>query len=152
MIGSRRALATAVAALLATGVSAAPAGGPQVAHFALQNGLQVIVIPDHRAPVVTQMIWFKVGGMDDPPGYSGLAHFFEHMMFHGTKQTPGDGFARTVARNGGEDNAFTTHDYTAFYEQIAKDRLPIVMALEADRMANLDLSDGNVTTERNVVL
>jgi zinc protease len=114
--------------------------------------MQVVVIPDHRAPVVTQMIWFKVGGVDDPAGLSGLAHFFEHMMFRGTKQTPGDQFSRIISRNGGEDNAFTTHDYTAFYEQIAKDRLPTVMALEADRMANLDLSDSNVATERSVVL
>jgi zinc protease len=152
LIGSRVALATAIAALFAFSAPAAPASGPQVFQFALQNGMQVVVIPDHRAPVVTQMIWFKVGGADDPPGLSGLAHFFEHMMFRGTKQTPGDQFSRTVARNGGDDNAFTTHDYTAFYEQIAKDRLPIVMGLEADRMANLDLSDSNVTTERNVVL
>ena len=114
--------------------------------------MQVVVIPDHRAPVVTQMIWFKVGGVDDPPGLSGLAHFFEHMMFRGTKAMPGDQFSRIIARSGGQDNAFTTHDYTAFYEQIAKDRLPAVMALEADRMANLDLSDSNVATERNVVL
>jgi zinc protease len=120
--------------------------------FALQNGMQVLVIPDHRAPVVTQMLWFKVGAVDDPPGISGLAHFFEHMMFRGTKQVPGDLYAQTVAKNGGEDNAFTTHDYTAFYEQIAADRLKLAMDLEADRMANLDLSDGNVTTERDVVL
>jgi zinc protease len=152
LIGSRAALATAIAALTAFSAPAAPAGGPQVFQFALQNGMQVVVIPDHRAPVVTQMIWFKVGGVDDPPGLSGLAHFFEHMMFRGTKQTPGDEFSRSVARNGGQDNAFTTHDYTAFYEEIAKDRLPMVMALEADRMANLDLSDKNVSTERDVVL
>ena len=81
--------------------------------------MQVLVIPDHRAPVVTQMLWFKVGAVDDPPGLSGLAHFFEHMMFRGTKQVPGDLYAQTIAKNGGEDNAFTTHDYTAFYEQIA---------------------------------
>ena len=123
-----------------------------VFQFALQNGMQVVVVPDHRAPVVTQMLWFRVGGTDDPPGLGGLAHFFEHMMFRGTPTVKGDQFAQTVARNGGEDNAFTTHDYTAFYEQIAKDRLPIVMGLEADRMANLDLSDPNVNTERNVVL
>jgi len=143
--------AFAIAALIAFAVPAR-AAGPQVFQFALQNGMQVVVIPDHRAPVVTQMIWFKVGGVDDPPGLSGLAHFFEHMMFRGTKKTPGDQFAQILARNGGEDNAFTTHDYTAFYEQIAKDKLPMAMALEADRMANLDLSDGNVTTERQVVL
>ena len=90
--------------------------------------------------------------MDDPPGLSGMAHFFEHMMFRGTKQVPGDSFAQTIAKNGGEDNAFTDHDYTAFYEQIAKDRLPLAMKLEADRMANLDLSDSHVATERDVVL
>src|ERR1700742_1937088 len=152
LIGSRVAISFAIAALLASSAPAAPAGGPQVFQFALQNGMQVVVIPDHRAPVVTQMIWFKVGGVDDPPGLSGLAHFFEHMMFRGTKQTPGDAFSRTLARNGGEDNAFTTHDYTAFYEQIAKNRLPLVMSLEADRLANLDLSDGNIAPERDVVL
>jgi len=114
--------------------------------------MQVLVIPDHRAAVVTQMVWFKVGAVDDPPGISGLAHFFEHMMFRGTKALPGDGYSITIAKNGGEDNAFTTHDYTAFYEQIAKDRLPLAMQLEADRLANLDLSDSNVATERDVVL
>ena len=130
--------------------AAAPAA--QTFQFALPNGMQVVVIPDHRAPVVTQMLWFKVGAVDDPPGISGLAHFFEHMMFRGTKQTPGDLYAQTIAKNGGEDNAFTTHDYTAFYEQIAADRLKLAMDLEADRMVNLDLSDSNVTTERDVVL
>jgi len=120
--------------------------------FSLTNGMQVLVIPDHRAPVVTQMLWFKVGAVDDPPGISGLAHFFEHMMFRGTKAVPGDLYAQTIAKNGGEDNAFTTHDYTAFYEQIAADRLKLAMELEADRLANLDLSDSNVSTERDVVL
>ena len=109
-------------------------------------------MPDHRAPVITQMLWYRVGAVDDPPGIGGLAHFFEHMMFRGTTANPGDAFATTVARNGGEDNAFTTHDYTAFYEQIAKDRMRVVMGLEADRIANLDLSDTNVRTEREVVL
>ena len=128
----------------------APRGG--VFQFALANGMQVVVIPDHRAPVVTQMLWFKVGAVDDPPGISGLAHFFEHMMFRGTKSVPGDQFAQIIAKNGGELNAFTTHDYTAFYEQIASDRLKLAMDMEADRIANLDLSDNNVVTERNVVL
>jgi zinc protease len=137
-------------------VSAASTVKPQqddkVFQFALQNGLQVLVIPDHRAPVVTHMLWFRVGSMDDPPGLSGLAHFFEHMMFRGTKAVPNDQFSQIVARNGGEDNAFTTHDYTAFYVQIAKDRLRVVMGLDADRMENLDLSDDNVRTERDVVM
>jgi len=125
---------------------------PAVFQFALQNGMQVLVIPDHRAPVVTQMLWFKVGAVDDPPGISGMAHFFEHMMFRGTKEVPADQFAQTIGRNGGEENAFTTHDYTAFYEQIAADRLKLAMDLEADRMANLDLNDNSVATERDVVL
>jgi zinc protease len=124
----------------------------KVFQFALQNGMQVVVVPDHRSPVVTQMLWYRVGAVDDPPGLGGLAHFFEHMMFRGTAKVPGDQFAQTVARNGGEENAFTTHDYTAFYEQIARDRLRLVMSLDADRMANLDLSDKNVDTERDVVL
>ncbi|HEX4533133.1 MAG TPA: pitrilysin family protein [Rhizomicrobium sp.] len=151
---SRKFHSLLAACTLAAACAFAPARADdsKVFQFALQNGMQVLVVPDHRAPIVTQMVWFKVGGMDDPPGISGLAHFFEHMMFRGTKAVPGDGFATTVARNGGEDNAFTTHDYTAFYEQIAKDRMPIVMGLEADRMANLDLSDKNVNTERDVVL
>ena len=126
--------------------------GNNTFQFALQNGMQVLVIPDHRAPVVTQMLWFRVGAVDDPPGISGLAHFFEHMMFRGTKTVPDDAFSQTIAKNGGETNAFTSHDYTAFYEQIAKDRLPLAMRLEADRLANLDLSDSHVAPERDVVL
>ena len=126
--------------------------GNNTFQFALQNGMQVLVIPDHRAPVVTQMLWFRVGAVDDPPGISGLAHFFEHMMFRGTKTVPDDAFSQTIAKNGGETNAFTSHDYTAFYEQIAKDRLPLAMRLEADRLANLDLSDAHVAPERDVVL
>ncbi|MFO1248895.1 MAG: pitrilysin family protein [Alphaproteobacteria bacterium] len=126
--------------------------GNNTFQFALANGMQVLVIPDHRAPVATQMLWFKVGAVDDPPGISGLAHFFEHMMFRGTKANPGDAFSQIIAKNGGETNAFTDHDYTAFYEQIAKDRLPLAMKLEADRLVNLDLSDSHVGPERDVVL
>jgi zinc protease len=126
--------------------------GNNTFQFALANGMQVLVIPDHRAPVATQMLWFRVGAVDDPPGISGLAHFFEHMMFRGTKAYPDDAFSQIIAKNGGETNAFTDHDYTAFYEQIAKDRLPLAMKLEADRLANLDLSDSHVGPERDVVL
>ena len=130
----------------------APRAEAQTFQFSLTSGMQVLVIPDHRAPVVTQMVWFKVGGVDDPPGISGLAHFFEHMMFRGTKAVPGDLYAQTIAKNGGEENAFTTHDYTAFYERDCDfDRLKLAMDLEADRLVNLDLSDNNVTTEREVV-
>ena len=152
---ARIALAVSTVFCLAGGAAAAPeqaAKGVQAFSFALANGMQVLVLPDHRAPVVTQMLWFKVGGVDDPQGISGLAHFFEHMMFRGTKKVPGDLFSQTIAKNGGEDNAFTTEDYTAFFERIAKDRLPLAMQLEADRLANLDLSDAAVATERDVVL
>jgi len=145
-------LALTLVTALAAPAASAPAAAPETFQFALPNGMQVLVIPDHRAPVVTQMLFFKVGGVDDPPGISGLAHFFEHMMFRGTKKVPGDLFAQTIAKNGGENNAFTTHDFTAFYEQIAADRLKLAMELEADRMANLDLSDSSVATERDVVL
>jgi zinc protease len=134
----------------------APANPRQIGNntfqFALANGMQVLVIPDHRAPVATQMLWFRVGAVDDPPGISGLAHFFEHMMFRGTKAYPDDAFSQIIAKNGGETNAFTDHDYTAFYEQLAKDRLPLAMKLEADRLVNLDLSDAHVIPERDVVL
>ena len=145
-------MALLLTAALSGPAASAPQAAAQTFQFSLPNGMQVLVIPDHRAPVVTQMLWFKVGAVDDPPGISGLAHFFEHMMFRGTKLVPGDLYAQTIAKNGGEENAFTTHDYTAFYEQIAADRLKLAMDLEADRMVNLDLSDNNVTTERDVVL
>src|SRR5208337_2454706 len=142
----------AAALILAAVARPSIAQDAKIFQFALQNGMQVVVVPDHRAPVVTQMLWYRVGADDDPPGLSGMAHFFEHMMFRGTPSVPGDQFAQTVARNGGTENAFTTHDYTCFYEQIARDRLRTVMALDADRIANLDLSDPNVHTERDVVL
>jgi zinc protease len=147
-----RALCLAAALVAAAAPLPSYAQDAKVFQFALQNGMQVVVVPDHRAPVVTHMLWYRVGAVDDPPGLGGMAHFFEHMMFRGTPTVPGDQFSQTVARNGGQDNAFTTHDYTAFYEQIAKDRLKLVMQLDADRMANLDLSDPNVHTERDVVL
>ena len=143
----------ALAMLGAAGTaSAAPAGAPKATQFALANGMQVVVIEDHRAPVVTHMVWFRVGGTDDPPGISGAAHLFEHLMFKGTKMVPNGELSRIVARNGGQDNAFTTSDFTAYFERIAKDRLGIMMGLDADRMVNLDLSEENVITERDVVL
>ncbi len=151
MTGSKRLILALLSVALLSGAAPAPKGA-QTFQFALANGLQVLVIPDHRAPVATQMLWFKVGGVDDPQGISGLAHFFEHMMFRGTKKVPGDLFSQLIARNGGQDNAFTTHDFTAFFERIAKDRLPLAMQLEADRLANLDLSDNAVATERDVVM
>ncbi len=120
--------------------------------FTLSNGLQVVVISNRRAPIVIQMVWYRVGAADDPAGKSGVAHFFEHLMFKGTKDVPPGEFSKIVARNGGQDNAFTSHDYTAYFQRVAKDRLELVMRLEADRMSNLVLSDAVVLPERDVVL
>lgn len=125
-------------------------GAPET--FRLSNGMDVLVIPDHRAPVVTHMVWYRVGAADEVPGKTGIAHFLEHLMFKGTdKIKPGE-FSKVVARNGGQDNAFTNYDFTAYYQAIARDRLPLVMEMEADRMSNLKLTDKEVLPERDVVL
>ena len=118
----------------ATAVAAEPQEAERVTEFTLANGLQVVVIPDHRAPVVTQMIWYKAGAADEPPGSSGIAHFLEHLMFKGTDKIPTGQFSKIIARNGGDDNAFTNHDVTAYFQRVAKDRLATVMAL-LDTMA-----------------
>jgi zinc protease len=119
--------------------------------FTLANGLQVVVIENHRVPVVSQMVWYKVGAADEPAGKSGIAHLLEHLMFKGTETLKPKEFSRTVARHGGQDNAFTSSDYTAYYENIAAENLELVMTLEADRMRHLVLDKENVETERAVV-
>ncbi len=135
-------------------VSAKPdsASKNDVVSFRLDNGLEVVVIPDHRAPVVTHMLWYHVGSADEEPGKSGIAHFFEHLMFKATKTYPAGEFSRKVAEIGGQENAFTSYDYTAFYQQVAPEALEMVMTYEADRMENLILNDDVVKTERDVVL
>jgi zinc protease len=148
-----RRAAVIVAALTLSAVLARPA--PAVVFnpttFTLANGLQVVVVENHRAPVVEQMVWYRIGAADEEPGESGLAHFLEHLMFKGTATVkPGD-FSKIVARNGGRDNAFTTADYTAYFQTIAKDKLELVMKLESDRMRNLRLTDAEVLPERDVV-
>ncbi len=120
--------------------------------FTLANGMQVVVVTNRRAPVVAHMVWYRVGAADDPPGRSGIAHFFEHLMFKGTDTVPPGEFSKFVARNGGTDNAFTSHDYTAYFQKVARDRLELVMRIEADRMRNLTLTDAEVLPERDVVL
>jgi zinc protease len=120
--------------------------------FTLRNGLEVVVITDRRAPVVTHMVWYRVGAADEPRGQSGIAHFFEHLMFKGTRNIAPGEFSRTIARNGGESNAFTSSDYTAYYERIARDRLGLVMGMEADRMRNLRFSDETFASERDVIV
>src|SRR5947208_5438982 len=122
------------------------------ASFTLGNGLQVVVIADHRTPVVTQMIWYKVGSADETPGKSGLAHFLEHLMFKGTSKHPVGEFSQTVLRIGGNENAFTSTDYTGYYQRVPREQLAKMMEFEADRMTGLILRDENVLPERDVVL
>src|SRR4030088_1173438 len=122
------------------------------ATFTLGNGMQVVVIPDHRTPVVTQMIWYKVGSADETPGKSGLAHFLEHLMFKGTATHPAGEFSQTVLRIGGNENAFTSTDYTGYFQRVPREQLPKMMEFEADRMTGLVLKDENVLPERDVVL
>ena len=122
------------------------------ASFTLNNGLQVVVIQDHRTPVVTQMIWYKVGSADETPGKSGLAHFLEHLMFKGTAKHPAGEFSQTVLKIGGNENAFTSVDYTGFFQHVPRDQLASMMDFEADRMTGLVLKDENVLPERDVVL
>lgn len=120
--------------------------------FTLENGMQVVVITNHRVPVVTHMVWYRVGAMDEPPGKSGLAHYLEHLMFKGTKSLKPGEFSAIVARNGGRENAFTAQDYTGYYQSVAVGRLPLMMKLEADRMSNLLLDDEIIEPEREVVI
>jgi zinc protease len=143
-------LALALAGAAAGAARAAP--GPDVADFTLANGLEVVVIPDHRAPVVTHMIWYKVGAADETPGKSGLAHFLEHLMFKGTAKNPGATFSQDVAEIGGQENAFTGSDYTGFYQRVPRQHLKEMMAFEADRMIGLVLTDNVVEHELKVVL
>lgn len=154
MHGSLRVLlGTLIAAIAAVGLSVpstAKVFSPTT--FTLANGLQVVVVTNRRAPIVSHMVWYKVGAADEQPGKSGIAHFLEHLMFKGTPAVPPGQFSRIVARNGGNDNAFTTEDYTAYFQRVARDKLDLVMGLEADRMHNLVLTDAVVKPELQVVL
>lgn len=124
----------------------------QVTAFQLDNGMDVVVIEDHRAPVVVHMVWYRAGSADEPAGSSGVAHFLEHLLFKGTDTLAPGEFSSTVARNGGSDNAFTSYDYTAYYQRVAADRLELMMKMEADRMVNLKLSEDDIRTERDVII
>ena len=146
---------TAAAILVASPLAASAqttVTSPPPASFTLNNGMRVVVIPDHRTPVVTQMVWYKVGSADETPGKSGLAHFLEHLMFKGTSNHPAGEFSQTVQKIGGSENAFTSTDYTGYFQRVPKAELGKMMELEADRMTNLVLKDENVLPERDVVL
>jgi zinc protease len=124
----------------------------QVENFLLSNGMEVVVIPDHRAPIVTHMVWYKVGSADEPAGKSGIAHFFEHLMFKGTEKHKAGEFGARIAEIGGSENAFTSYDYTAYFQQVAPEALETMMTFEADRMRNLILTDAVIGPERDVIL
>ena len=144
--------ALAIAATVASTPARAAENGPEVSHFTLPNGLELVVIPDRRTPVVTHMIWYKVGSADETPGKSGLAHFLEHLMFKGTDRHPAGQFSRTISTIGGQENAFTSTDYTGYFQRTTREYLPTLMEFEADRMTGLTLSDDAVRPELQVVL
>ncbi len=124
----------------------------QPTRFMLNNGLEVVLIEDHRAPIVHHMVWYKVGAADEAPGESGVAHYLEHLMFKGTPNVPAGEFSKTVARQGGRDNAFTASDYTGYFQTIARDRLDLVMRMEAERMHRLTVQEADALPELQVVL
>ncbi len=142
----------AACCLLTFGACASAMAAPDVSHFKLANGLEVVVIPDHRTPVVTHMVWYKVGAADEEPGKSGLAHFLEHLMFKGTVKNPAGRFSQVVATIGGQENAFTSSDYTGYFQRVSRDKLKMLMEFESDRMTGLVLTDDVVKPELNVVL
>lgn len=146
---ARRTAALFCALLCLTAIAKAQVFSPET--VTLANGLQVVAINNPRAPVVAHMVWYRIGAADEPPRKSGIAHFLEHLMFKGTKDIPPGEFSKIVANNGGRDNAFTSYDYTGYFQNIARDRLELVMRMEADRMSNLILTDAEVNPEREVI-
>ncbi len=140
------------AAVLLPGTAKTQPQGLQVSEFKLANGMEVVVIPDRRTPVVTHMVWYRIGSADETPGKSGLAHFLEHLMFKGTEKNPAGKFSKVVATIGGQENAFTSQDYTAYFQRVTKENLEQVMTFEADRMTGLRLTDEVVLPEREVVI
>jgi len=146
-------VAAALAALLiGAGSQRVAAAPPNVSTFKLANGLEVVVVPDRRTPVVTHMLWYKVGAADEPPGKSGIAHFLEHLLFKGTEKNPAGKFSQTVAAIGGQENAFTSSDYTGYFQRTSREHLKTLMEFEADRMTGLVLTDAAVIPELKVVL
>jgi len=143
-----------IACLILALAAALPAAAAedQVTTFTLDNGMDVVVIEDHRAPVAMHMVWYRAGAADEAPGVSGVAHFLEHLLFKATEtMAPGE-FSAVVARNGGSDNAFTSYDYTAYFQRVAADRLGLMMKMESDRMVNLRLTEEDIAAERDVIL
>ena len=140
-----------MASLLLPAAALAQTSG-KVTDFMLDNGMQVVVVEDHRAPVVQHMLWYRAGSADEPKGSSGVAHFLEHLLFKATDELESGEFSSVVAANGGRDNAFTSYDYTAYFQRVAADRLELMMTMEADRMKNIRLTPENIATERDVII
>lgn len=140
--------------LVAAAIILAPtfAGAAQTEEFTLKNGMKIIVNEDHRAPTVAHMIWYRTGSVDERNGTTGTAHALEHMMFKGTKKLKPGEFSKRVAQLGGRENAFTSRDYTAYFQQIEKSKLEAVMALEADRMVNLQFNKAEFAKEIRVIM
>ncbi len=147
-----RAFTLVAAMVCAAPVWAEGSASDQVTTFTLDNGMEAVVIEDHRAPAVVHMVWYRAGSADEPAGVSGIAHFLEHLMFKGTDTLGPGEFSQIVAANGGTDNAFTSYDYTGYFQRVAADRLELMMQMEADRMVNLRLTEDEVLTEREVIL
>lgn len=151
----RRICAAAAGMPLALGMlmlAGTPAAAMKATSYTLANGMQVVVLPDHRLPIVTHMVFYKVGSADDPPGQSGVAHYLEHLMFKGTPKHPAGEFDLLVTRNGGATNAYTSSDKTYYYEQVLKKGLPVMMELGADRMTSLQFPTIEAQHELSVVL
>lgn len=147
-----RRLALSAIAVIPLALIPVPALAEDVTTYRLDNGMDVVVIEDHRAPVVVHMVWYRSGSADEPPGQSGVAHFLEHLLFKATDTLAAGELSETVAANGGSDNAFTSYDYTAYFQRVAADRLPLMMQMESDRMNNLRLTEEDIITERQVIL
>ena len=141
-----------LSACLLTLFAALPARAADVTTYTLDNGLEIVVLEDHRAPVVVHMVWYRAGAADEPPGRSGIAHYLEHLLFKGTDDMAPGEFSDTVARNGGSDNAFTSWDYTGYFQRVAADRLELMMKMEADRMRDLQIGEVDILTERDVII
>ncbi|WP_457645585.1 M16 family metallopeptidase [Profundibacter sp.] len=139
-------------ALVALTLLIRPLWAQEISNFTLDNGMDVVVIEDHRAPVVVHMVWYRAGAADETPGVSGVAHFLEHLLFKATDDMKAGELSDTVAANGGSDNAFTSQDYTAYYQRVAADRLDLMMKMESDRMRDLRLTVDDIATERDVIL
>ncbi len=132
-------------------IGAAPADPAALHEYRLDNGMKVVIKEDHRAPVVISQVWYRVGSADEHSGLTGVSHVLEHMMFKGTERYPAGRFSEIIAENGGQENAFTARDYTAYYQLLEASRFPISFELEADRMANLLLPEEAFVKELNVV-